>query len=138
MTLLGPILAGLRRRLAWWIYPGERGCAEVPSPRTAELFTVAEALVRHYGFAELTHQTMLETFYKWAGCNRYDKHNYDCPLFHRRIKACHTIARLFKHPSTCPRPETYHRVMNVFSDHWPADLPWPADIPRPQAKSCHD
>ncbi|PKP85846.1 MAG: hypothetical protein CVT80_00480 [Alphaproteobacteria bacterium HGW-Alphaproteobacteria-2] len=26
---------------------------------------------------------------------------------------------------------TYHRVLQWFSDHWPADLPWPSGIPRP-------
>ena len=127
---IAPILARLRRRLAWWIYPGERGCAEVPSPRTAELLTLAETLVRHYGFAELTHPTMLDTFYRWAGCNKYYKHNHGL-LFLRRIQICHTITRLLKHPSTCPRPEMHHRVMQAFSNDWPADLPWPSDIPRP-------
>ncbi len=27
---------------------------------------------------------------------------------------------------------TYHRVLEWFADHWPADLEWPADIPRPE------
>lgn len=27
--------------------------------------------------------------------------------------------------------KTYHRVLQWFSDHWPADLPWPSGIPRP-------
>ena len=27
---------------------------------------------------------------------------------------------------------TYERVIQWFSDHWPADEPWPADIPRPE------
>ena len=26
---------------------------------------------------------------------------------------------------------TYARIMQWFSDQWPADLPWPSDIPRP-------
>ena len=26
---------------------------------------------------------------------------------------------------------TYTRVLQYFSDHWPLDLPWPVDIPRP-------
>lgn len=25
----------------------------------------------------------------------------------------------------------YDRVMQWFSDHWPADAAWPADVPRP-------
>ena len=27
------------------------------------------------------------------------------------------------------------RVIQWFSDHWPADLPWPSDIPRPPPNS---
>ena len=27
---------------------------------------------------------------------------------------------------------TYSRVLQWFSDHWPADLAWPADVQRPQ------
>lgn len=26
---------------------------------------------------------------------------------------------------------TYERIVQWFSDHWPADLEWPSDIPRP-------
>ena len=27
---------------------------------------------------------------------------------------------------------TYSRVLQWFSDHWPSDLAWTADVPRPQ------
>ncbi|WP_126975544.1 hypothetical protein [Frigidibacter oleivorans] len=30
------------------------------------------------------------------------------------------------------RTATAARLMQWFSDHWPADLDWPRDIPRPQ------
>ena len=30
---------------------------------------------------------------------------------------------------------TYERVIQWFSDHWPADLEWPADIPRPAPRA---
>ena len=30
---------------------------------------------------------------------------------------------------------TYTRVLQWFSDNWPADLPWPDDIPRPTPSS---
>ena len=126
-------LNGVRRRLARWIYPEGAGTLqpETPSPRTAELLRLAEAFVRHHGFAELTHQAMLDTFYEWAGCKRYDRHDYACRLFRPRWLASNTITRLLKHPSVCPRPETYHRVIQTFSRDWPSDLKWPADIPRP-------
>ena len=28
--------------------------------------------------------------------------------------------------------DTYSRVLQWFSDHWPAELPWPAEAPRPE------
>lgn len=33
---------------------------------------------------------------------------------------------------------TYSRVLQWFSDHWPAELPWPADArrPEPSATTC--
>ncbi len=27
---------------------------------------------------------------------------------------------------------TYSRILQWFSDHWPADLEWPSDTPRPK------
>ena len=32
---------------------------------------------------------------------------------------------------------TYTRVLQWFSDHWPADLAWPSDIPRPLPNPDH-
>ena len=118
------ILAGVRLRLARWISPAGAGALrpEAPSPRTADLLRLAEAFVRHHGFAELTHQNTLEILGKYINPGDY---------YAEKWKFVGTITRLLKHPSVCPRPATYHRVMNVFSDHWPADLPWPSDIPRP-------
>lgn len=122
-------LSRLRRRLARWIYPEGALSTEVPSPRTADLLSLAEAFVRHHGYRELTHQNLLNTLNKWT--NPSD-------LYLEKWKFVNTITRLFKHPSTCPRPATYHRVMNAFSDDWPADLPWPADIPRPPSRRLND
>lgn len=34
--------------------------------------------------------------------------------------------------------ERYQRVLQWFSDHWPADLAWPADIPRPPKSTNED
>lgn len=42
-----------------------------------------------------------------------------------------TYTRLIADP---PKPITInrlHRIVQWFSDNWPADLPWPHDIPRP-------
>ena len=133
-TGIARIHAGLRRRLARWIYPEGRGCAcakAVPSPRTADLLRLAEAFVRHHGFAELTQPAMLKVFYEWVGYKKYKWPVLPPPSFYRRRAASETLKRLLKHPSVCPRPATYDRVIQVFSNDWPADLPWPPDIPRP-------
>ena len=115
-------LHDVRRRLARWIYPEGCECAKaVPSPRTAAILTVVEAFVRHHGL-ELTHQNILDTLRERVNPSHFCVEKW---------RFSNTITRLFKHPSTCPRPETYDRVMQVFSNDWPADLPWPADIPRP-------
>ena len=34
--------------------------------------------------------------------------------------------------------DTYSRVLQWFSDHWPSELTWPAEAPRPQPSSAHD
>ena len=133
------ILAGLRRRLARWIYP--EGCAcekEAPSPRTREILRLTEAFVRHHGFAELTQQTIKQVFYKWVGYKKYRYKRVCRPhAFHQRRILSENIMRLFKHPSVCPRDKTYHGVIQVFSKDWPADLPWPSDIPRPAPTPAH-
>ena len=105
-------LHGLRRRLARWIYPEGAGALqpEAPSPRTAELLRLAEAFVRHHGFAELTHPAMLEIFHKWVSYKRYRWPDLPPPSFYRRRAASETIKRLFKHPSVCPRPKTYKPI----------------------------
>lgn len=33
---------------------------------------------------------------------------------------------------------TSDRVLQWFSDHWPAGLEWPADVPRPLPSGNHD
>ena len=40
--------------------------------------------------------------------------------------------RLEKNPDADMRTRTYSRLLQSFSNDWPADLEWPADIPRPE------
>ena len=119
-------LHDVRRRLARWIYP--EGCAcekKAPSPRTRELLMLAEAFVRYHGFAEFTHLNILTALKNWIKPNHF---------YVEKWKFSNNITRLLKHPSTCPRDKTYHSVIQVFANNWPADLPWPSDIPRPPSQ----